>query len=199
MATLALASTTPGSTRRAPSPFLRWSGSAKPHSIVNQRWNGPEIRIQKGPLCFAFRRFAVATSELVGVAEAARARRLLKRQLSLPVSMMSQWCVSRSSNAVVILGSLKTLGHSPNAAKPDILRIGFGVPLEQKLAVRNRHRLHNVGLIKTSGGLFDVLCGSKSPAPQWIINTGFNGFTEYNIIYSGSQTRSLLPLSTPCE
>jgi hypothetical protein len=29
--------------------------------------------------------------------------RFLKRQLSLPVSMMSQWCVSRSSMAVVIL------------------------------------------------------------------------------------------------
>jgi hypothetical protein len=30
--------------------------------------------------------------------------RFLKRPLSLPVSMMSQWCVSRSSMAVVILG-----------------------------------------------------------------------------------------------
>jgi hypothetical protein len=29
--------------------------------------------------------------------------------------MMSQWWVRRSSSAVVILGSLKTLGHSPNA------------------------------------------------------------------------------------
>jgi hypothetical protein len=37
------------------------------------------------------------------------------RQLSLPVSMMSQWWVRRSSNAVVILASLKTLGHSPIA------------------------------------------------------------------------------------
>jgi hypothetical protein len=39
----------------------------------------------------------------------------LKRQLSLPVSMMSQWWVKRSSNAVVILASAKTLGHSPKA------------------------------------------------------------------------------------
>jgi N-acetylglucosaminyldiphosphoundecaprenol N-acetyl-beta-D-mannosaminyltransferase len=60
-----------------------------------------------------------------------------------------------------------------NAAKPDILWIGLGVPLEQQFAVRNRHRLRNVGLIKTSGGLFDVLSGSKPRAPQWIINAGF--------------------------
>ena len=39
----------------------------------------------------------------------------LKRQLSLPVSTMSQWCVRRSSNAVVIFGSPNTLGHSPKA------------------------------------------------------------------------------------
>ena len=43
------------------------------------------------------------------------ASRLLNRQLSLPVSTMSQWWVSRSSSAVVILASPKTEGHSPNA------------------------------------------------------------------------------------
>jgi hypothetical protein len=31
--------------------------------------------------------------------------RFLKRQLSLPVSTMSQWCVRRSSSAVVIFAS----------------------------------------------------------------------------------------------
>src|SRR6516165_1671251 len=39
--------------------------------------------------------------------------RFLKRQLSLPVSMISQWCVNRSRRAVVILASPNTLGHSP--------------------------------------------------------------------------------------
>jgi len=41
--------------------------------------------------------------------------RFLKRQLSLPVSTISQWCVSRSRSAVVIFASPKTVGHSPNA------------------------------------------------------------------------------------
>ena len=36
----------------------------------------------------------------------------LKRCDSLPVSTMWQWCVSRSSKAVVILASPNTLGHS---------------------------------------------------------------------------------------
>ena len=41
--------------------------------------------------------------------------RFLKRQLSLPVSTISQWWVSRSSSAVVILASPNTFGHSPKA------------------------------------------------------------------------------------
>jgi hypothetical protein len=41
--------------------------------------------------------------------------RCLNRQLSLPVSTMSQWWVRRSSKAAVILASPNTLGQSPNA------------------------------------------------------------------------------------
>ena len=37
---------------------------------------------------------------------------LLKRKLSLPVSRIWQWWVSRSSRAVVILASPKTVAHS---------------------------------------------------------------------------------------
>ena len=40
--------------------------------------------------------------------------RVFSRQLALPVSRISQWCVSRSSNAVVIFASPNTLGHSAN-------------------------------------------------------------------------------------
>jgi hypothetical protein len=36
----------------------------------------------------------------------------LNRKLSLPVSRMWQWCVSRSSSAVVILASPNTSAHS---------------------------------------------------------------------------------------
>jgi hypothetical protein len=41
--------------------------------------------------------------------------RLLKRQLSLPVSTMSQWWMSRSRTALVILASPNTEGHSLGA------------------------------------------------------------------------------------
>ena len=59
-----------------------------------------------------------------------------------------------------------------NAARPDILWISMGVPREQAFAVRNRTRLTGVGLIKTSGGLFDFLSGTRSRAPRWMQASG---------------------------
>jgi N-acetylglucosaminyldiphosphoundecaprenol N-acetyl-beta-D-mannosaminyltransferase len=58
-----------------------------------------------------------------------------------------------------------------NAAQPDILWLGLGVPAEQAFAVRNRHRLR-VGLIKTSGGLFDYISGKNARAPSWMQHAG---------------------------
>jgi N-acetylglucosaminyldiphosphoundecaprenol N-acetyl-beta-D-mannosaminyltransferase len=55
-----------------------------------------------------------------------------------------------------------------NAAKPDILWVGLGVPKEHAFVVRNRHRLTGVGVIKTCGGLFDFVAGKSARAPQWM-------------------------------
>ena len=57
-------------------------------------------------------------------------------------------------------------------ARPDILWLGFGAPAEQSFAMRNRDRLRGVGVIKTSGGLFDFLSGKNPRAPVWIQNAG---------------------------
>jgi N-acetylglucosaminyldiphosphoundecaprenol N-acetyl-beta-D-mannosaminyltransferase len=59
-----------------------------------------------------------------------------------------------------------------NAARPDILWVGMGVPRELWFAARNRHRLNRVGIIKTSGGLFDFLSGKNRRAPDWMQAAG---------------------------
>ena len=59
-----------------------------------------------------------------------------------------------------------------NQAAPDILWLGMGVPREQQFVSRNRHRLTNVGVIKTSGGLFNFLSGKNDRAPQWMQDLG---------------------------
>ena len=59
-----------------------------------------------------------------------------------------------------------------NAARPDILWIGMGIPAEQEFALRQRARLTGVGLIKTSGGLFDFVSGKNPRAPAWMQAAG---------------------------
>jgi len=59
-----------------------------------------------------------------------------------------------------------------NAARPHILWLGLGAPAELAFAMRHRDALRGVGLIKTSGGLFDFLSGKNSRAPQWMQSAG---------------------------
>jgi N-acetylglucosaminyldiphosphoundecaprenol N-acetyl-beta-D-mannosaminyltransferase len=58
------------------------------------------------------------------------------------------------------------------ALGPDILWVSMGVPREQMFVVRHRTRLTSVGVIKTSGGLFDFVSGAKPRAPAWMQKVG---------------------------
>lgn len=59
-----------------------------------------------------------------------------------------------------------------NALAPDYLWVALGVPYEQAFVEEFTPQLTNVGVIKTSGGLFNFLSGSRSRAPQWMQNVG---------------------------
>ncbi|MGY3583042.1 N-acetylglucosaminyldiphosphoundecaprenol N-acetyl-beta-D-mannosaminyltransferase [Bradyrhizobium sp. USDA 4341] len=79
--------------------------------------------------------------------------------------------------------ALKIVGHSHgylrgdalrakvdeiNALAPDFLWVALGVPYEQAFVDEFMSRLGNVGVIKTSGGLFNFLSGSRPRAPRWM-------------------------------
>jgi exopolysaccharide biosynthesis WecB/TagA/CpsF family protein len=59
-----------------------------------------------------------------------------------------------------------------DALAPDILWLAMGVPTEQRFVERWASRLSNVGLIKTSGGLFDFYSGAKPRAPKLVQTLG---------------------------
>lgn len=59
-----------------------------------------------------------------------------------------------------------------NALAPDYLWVALGVPNEQAFVEEFTPHLTNVGVIKTSGGLFNFLSGSRSRAPQWMQKIG---------------------------
>jgi N-acetylglucosaminyldiphosphoundecaprenol N-acetyl-beta-D-mannosaminyltransferase len=68
-----------------------------------------------------------------------------------------------------------------NDTAPDILWVGMGVPREIMFSVQNRSKLTNVGLIKTSGGLFDFLSGKSSRAPEWMQAAGLEWFYRLSL------------------
>src|SRR3979411_2921915 len=59
-----------------------------------------------------------------------------------------------------------------NALAPDYLWVALGVPYEQAFVEEFTSRLSNVGVIKTSGGLFNFLSGGRARAPQWMQGVG---------------------------
>lgn len=59
-----------------------------------------------------------------------------------------------------------------NALAPDVLWLAMGVPVEQRFMRDHGHKLAQVGVIKTSGGLFNFLSGSAWRAPLWLQNMG---------------------------
>ncbi|MDR3376737.1 MAG: WecB/TagA/CpsF family glycosyltransferase [Ancalomicrobiaceae bacterium] len=69
-------------------------------------------------------------------------------------------------------GEEASIVEAVNSFAPDILWVGLGVPKEQEFALRNLHRLCNVGVIKTSGGLFDFLSGRRPRAPKFLQKIG---------------------------
>ena len=59
-----------------------------------------------------------------------------------------------------------------NALAPDYLWVALGVPYEQAFVAQFAPHLANVGVIKTSGGLFNFLSGSRARAPRWMQAAG---------------------------
>jgi N-acetylglucosaminyldiphosphoundecaprenol N-acetyl-beta-D-mannosaminyltransferase len=68
--------------------------------------------------------------------------------------------------------TLRTKVDEINALAPDYLWVALGVPNEQAFVEQYAPYLSNVGVIKTSGGLFNFLSGSRARAPKWMQNAG---------------------------
>lgn len=73
----------------------------------------------------------------------------------------------------------KTPGHPENeaviqqinAAHPDILIVGFGMPLQEQWLMENWGRL-DAGVALTGGAVFDYISGDLRRAPRWMTDHG---------------------------
>jgi len=68
--------------------------------------------------------------------------------------------------------ALRTKVDEINARAPNYLWVALGVPYEQAFVEEFTPRLTNVGVIKTAGGLFNFLSGSRPRAPLWMQRIG---------------------------
>lgn len=58
-----------------------------------------------------------------------------------------------------------------NAAQPDILIVGFGMPMQEHWLMDNWEAL-DVGIALTVGGVFDLLAGTLPRPPRWMTDHG---------------------------
>ncbi len=59
-----------------------------------------------------------------------------------------------------------------NAARPDILLIGLGMPLQEIWLMHNRHRIE-AGVALTGGAVFDYVSGGLRRGPRILTDNGF--------------------------
>ena len=98
-----------------------------------------------------------------GVAQAA-ARRLKQRYPGLNVVGVHHGYFDRSENEAVV--------QKINAAAPDILLVGLGMPLQEYWLMENRHRL-DASVALTGGAVFDYVSGRLRRGPRLLVSSGF--------------------------
>ena len=98
-----------------------------------------------------------------GVAQAA-ARRLEERYPDLEIAGVHHGYFDRSENEAVV--------EEINAAAPDILLVGLGMPLQEYWLMDNGHRL-DAGVVLTGGAVFDYVSGRLHRGPRLLITSGF--------------------------
>ncbi len=59
-----------------------------------------------------------------------------------------------------------------SAARPDVLWVGLGAPLQERFIIRHRHALRGISWIVACGGLFDHLSPDSRRAPAWMRAAG---------------------------
>ncbi|HUI65683.1 MAG TPA: WecB/TagA/CpsF family glycosyltransferase [Bacteroidota bacterium] len=65
-----------------------------------------------------------------------------------------------------------------NRASPDILFVGFGMPIQEYWISENLSSL-SAGIVLPAGSMIDYIAGEKKPAPPWMANHGLEWFYRF--------------------
>lgn len=101
-----------------------------------------------------------------GVAERA-ARELRTRFPDLNISGVEHGYFDRTPGS----RENEALLRKVNAARPDILVVGMGMPLQERWLMENRHRI-DAGVSLTGGAVFDYVSGGLRRGPRLLTDNG---------------------------
>jgi N-acetylglucosaminyldiphosphoundecaprenol N-acetyl-beta-D-mannosaminyltransferase len=102
-----------------------------------------------------------------GLAQEA-ARRLRRRYPGLRIVGVRHGYFDHSAGS----GENETVLEEINAAAPDILLVGLGMPLQERWLIQNRQRL-NAGVALSGGAVFDYVSGRVRRGPPILTESGF--------------------------
>jgi N-acetylglucosaminyldiphosphoundecaprenol N-acetyl-beta-D-mannosaminyltransferase len=101
-----------------------------------------------------------------GIAEKA-ARQLINRYPELKVAGYKNGYFDKSFNSI----ENEEVIQSINQVKPDILVVGFGMPLQEQWLAENWDRI-DAHVALTGGAVFDYISGDLQRAPRWMTDHG---------------------------
>ncbi|PLS83624.1 MAG: glycosyltransferase [Actinobacteria bacterium] len=104
---------------------------------------------------------------LPGVAERAAAR-LRERYPGLKVAGVRHGYFDKSAGSP----ENEAVVAEINAAKPNILVVGFGMPIQELWLKENWDRLRGVDVAMTLGAIFDYVSGELKRGPRLLVNNG---------------------------
>ena len=110
-----------------------------------------------------------------GVAEKAAAK-LTGRYPGLKISGIHHGYFDQTSGSPQNEAVLREI----NSAKPDILIVGFGMPLQERWLMRNWGSL-DAGVALTGGAVFDYVSGEVRRGPRILTDNGFEWFARFLI------------------
>ncbi len=65
----------------------------------------------------------------------------------------------------------RTVVEQINKSAPDVLFVGFGMPMQEYWIEENRRTLRT-GAVLPSGSMIDYIAGARAPAPSWMADHG---------------------------
>ena len=102
-----------------------------------------------------------------GVAERAAAR-LQQRYPNLQIVGIQHGYFDKTPNSPENTAVIQKI----NAAKPNILLLGFGMPLQERWLMENWEKI-DANIALTGGAVFDYVSGELRRAPKWVTDSGF--------------------------